>query len=222
MTRRSLPERTVDAWVTSAIVARVPQARIWAPTQVPEDSNWDFGIGLGEGITFILEDKGTTPTKHSHVIEIDRDQLNKYCRITESDTGIPVYYVLPKPPWHGEPSGRKEIPDQAVCRLEPVEGGFEQWAFVIRCTDLRKALEGARRLSTSKLPLSNSWHLAEFLREAQRGGIGKHTRDEAVQLSKIITDDPARVDNYPLAGTKQRMRTGSPLAVLIPDTEGGR
>ena len=75
MPRRSLPERTVDGGVRSAMTFPMRRiweplrilkifffshARIWGPTQNIEETNWDYGLSLGDGKLLILEDKGTT------------------------------------------------------------------------------------------------------------------------------------------------------------------
>jgi hypothetical protein len=49
MPQRSLPERTVDAWVSAAICSAFPHARIWGPTQAIDATNWDYGLSLGDG-----------------------------------------------------------------------------------------------------------------------------------------------------------------------------
>lgn len=210
MVARSLPERTVDAWVTLAIGAEFPRAQIWAPTQVPKDANWDFGIQLGSGNIFILEDKATSPTKNAHTIGIDPDQLDHYCWIDDGTPGIPVYYVLPKPPWKGGPTGRKDVPDQAACRLQSSSGRFEQWTYVIRCTDLLKQLNGRNSINTEELPLDNSWCLACFLKEARQGSVGRHTND---------TYDTGPADSSEPLGMRPVERAGSALAVFLPDQE---
>jgi hypothetical protein len=95
MARRSLPERTVDAWVAIAICGVFPNARLWAPTQVIEDTNWDYGVSHGDGKIFIFEDKATTPVHRSrklpldtHRIYIDREQLDWYCDEVEPSLSV--------------------------------------------------------------------------------------------------------------------------------------
>jgi len=146
MSRRSLPERTVDAWVSSAVCATFPHARIWGPTQNILETNWDYGLSLGDGKIFIFEDKGTTavPRKRkspldTHRIYIDIDQLTWYCDRVEQATGVPVHYVLPRPPWIGN-SGSDVVPDQAICRVNSIAGPFAEWAYVCRSGDLRSEL----------------------------------------------------------------------------------
>jgi hypothetical protein len=40
---RSLPEHTVDCWVSAAVLAQYPEALLWAPTQRGPD-NWDMAF----------------------------------------------------------------------------------------------------------------------------------------------------------------------------------
>lgn len=138
--------------------------------------------------------------------------------MTESETGIPTYYVLPKPPWPGGPSGRKEIPDQAAYRTPSPSGPFEQWAFVILCTDLRKVLDGTRRLDTALLPLENSSKFADFLQSVREGRIGKRLPEiimEEDRLSKVSDG----TDYASAAQARPEATKGSALAVIIPDTD---
>jgi hypothetical protein len=86
------PERTVDAWVSAAICTVFPHARIWGPTQAISATNWDYGLSLGDGKIFILEDKGTSPVARTrrhplltHKIDVDRSQLDWYCDEVEPD-----------------------------------------------------------------------------------------------------------------------------------------
>lgn len=210
MVARSLPERTVDAWVTLAIVPEFPRAQIWTPTQVPKDTNWDFGIHLESGNIFILEDKATSPTKNAHTIEIDLHQLDHYCWIDDGTRGIPVYYVLSKLSWKGEPAGRKDIPDQVTYRLRSPSGPFDQWTYVIRCTYLLRQLNGRNNINTNELPLDNSWCLACLLNDARQGSVGRHTND---------TYDTGPADSPEPLGMRPVERAGSALAVFLPHQE---
>lgn len=191
MSRRSLPERTVDAWVSSAISATFPRARIWGPTQNIEETNWDYGLSLGGGKIFIFEDKGTTavPRKQkrpldTHRIHIDIDQLTWYCDRVEPATGVPVYYVLPQPPWIGD-SGSDVVPDQAICRVSSTAGPFAEWAYISRVTDLRTELGDRRSIDTDQLPIKGAQTLAEFFRRVQECEIGKRVYGPGDASSRI-------------------------------------
>ena len=74
-------------------------------------------------MVFIFEDKGTTAVTRmrktplqTHRIEIRADQLDWYCDVVEPASMIPVYYVLPRPPWNGGASSG-HVPEQAACRV---------------------------------------------------------------------------------------------------------
>lgn len=73
MAKRSLPERTVDAWVAASICGAFPNALIWGPTQRVAE-NWDYGVSLGDGKVFILEDKATTPVVRSAQLPLNTDE----------------------------------------------------------------------------------------------------------------------------------------------------
>jgi len=228
VSRRSLPERTVDAWVSTAICSRFPHARIWGPTQNIEETNWDYGLSLGDGKLLIFEDKGTTGVARkqkqpleTHRINIDIDQLSWYCNEVEPTTGVPVYYVLPKPPWFGDPTGSKVVPDQAICRVSSVAGPFTDWAFAIRSLDLRVNLDGGSAIYTDQLPLKETLTLSEFFTRVQQCEIGKRISGTG-ESSSLITKTPEQVsresdDTIYTPGSLDRVQyIGSALAVFLP------
>jgi hypothetical protein len=220
MPERSMPERTVDAWVASAVCSVFPDARIWDPTQMMKGRNWDRAfVPLEEGKAFIFEDKGTTAVTRTrkrplqtHRIEIGAAQLDWYCDEVETASLLPVYYVLPRPPWNGGASSG-HVPQQATCRVTSNAGPFPQWAYVSRCTELRQQLSGRRSIDTDQLPLPGSTTLAEFFQDVRHG---KATR----WLSSDEEDEPrVRTPSRPTAeldGTRQNPYTGSALAVFVP------
>lgn len=191
-------------------------------------TNWDYGASLGEGKLFILEDKATEPVQRkikqpllTHRITIGRDQLDWYCDEVEPVTGLPVYYVLPQPPWHGPPSGSAVVPDQSVCRVASPSGPFAAWAWVIRCSDLRKHLNGAGSLLTDQLPLPHSESLRDFLDAVAQcraglrvsgSGEGEAAATKGVQLGDTLS--AARAQLTP-DDTRQRF-VGSALAFFVP------
>jgi hypothetical protein len=175
-----MPERTVDTWVASAICAVFPDARIWDPTQAMKGRNWDRAfLPLEEGRVFIFEDKGTTAVTRTrkkplqtHRIDIGAVQLNWYCDVVEPASGIPVYYVLPRPPWNGG-VGSGQVPEQATCRVTSDAGPFPQWAYVSRCTGLRQELSGRRSIDTDQLPLPGGMTLENFFEQVRHGEAGR-------------------------------------------------
>lgn len=167
MARRSIPERTVDAWVTTAVHESFPGARIWAPTQ-NDKSNWDTGVGIA-GKALILEDKATTPVKRKlkapkdfHRIDIDLGQLRWYCKDVERLHTVPAYYVLPNPPWIGEPTGSDALPDQV--KHQPT---FATWTWVVRCHHMWALLGSKKYIETHTLPASAAVTLDAFLKQVR-------------------------------------------------------
>ena len=216
-----MPERTVDAWVAAAICSVFPDARIWDPTQVMKGRNWDRAFRPPEaGMIFIFEDKGTTavtrtrkPPLHTHRIDIRADQLDWYCDEIEPSGMIPVYYVLPQPPWNGGASSG-HVPEQAACRVTSDAGPFPEWAYVSRCTDLRNGLSGRRSVDTDELPLPGGMKLEEFLQEVRHGRAGKWVAPEEKTDVRPLRS-PGRLAAEP-EGIRQSPHTGSALAVLVP------
>jgi hypothetical protein len=213
-----MPERTVDAWVASAICSVFPDARIWDPTQAMKGRNWDrASLPFEEGKVFVFEDKGTTAVTRrrkrplqTHRIDIDATQLNWYCDEVESANFIPVYYVLPRPPWNGSASSG-HVPEQAACRIASDVGPFPQWAYVSRCTDLRRELSGQRSIDTDQLPLPGGMTLAEFFRDVRHGKAGRWLSPDDEDALR----SPYRLTAAP-GGTPRNTHTGSALAVFVP------
>jgi hypothetical protein len=228
MSRRSLPERTVDAWVSAVICATFPHARIWGPTQNIEETNWDYGLSLGDGKLLILEDKGTTAVLRkrkkpldTHRIDIDVDQLTWYCDDVEPATGVPVYYVLPQPPWFGDSTGSKVVPNEAICRVDSRAGPFAEWAFISRSGDLRAELGSRHSIYTDQLPFTGASTLAEFFRRAQGCEVGKRVSGSG-EPSSLIAKAPEQAGREPEAvayqtdNPSQLQYVGSALAVFLP------
>lgn len=159
---RSLPEHTVDCWVSSAVIASNPDAMLWAPTQRGPD-NWDMAFqALGGGKCLILENKGTVggyKDPYRHVIRIDTTQLVNYLL----EPSAPVYYVLPVPPWRSSFSSPQidpmaPVPAPALCRTgahcdrldHSAHGPFDTWTFVIEAMDLLRLAVDRMRLGWRK------------------------------------------------------------------------
>ncbi len=232
---RSLPERTVDAWVAVAICQRFPSALLWGPTQRAEDPNWDYGASLGDGKLFILENKAADP-KHlvgppamdTHRIRIDLGQLAWYCDIVEPNYTVPVYYVLPCPPFAGEPTPGV-VPAQAITRMASPAGPFRCWAYVIRCNDLRSQLPPLPQQSTQvraeDLPLKGSVLLQDFLDGVAAcetpelmKKVGRGDKAMAVARDLLEAQYADARDRY-AATREERRRLSQATAVFIPATD---
>jgi hypothetical protein len=208
----------VDAWVASAICTAFPAARIWDPTQAMKGRNWDRAAALlGEGRVFLFEDKGTTPVTRkrkaplqTHRIDIDRAQLDWYCDEVEPAEDVPVYYVLPKPPWKGSASSG-HVPEQVASRVTSPEGPFEHWAYVIRCADLRDGLKARRSVDTHELPLPGAIKLADFFEDIRRGKAARwlspDEADLAYSAGRLRSRKPPE---------RRDLHEGSAFAVFVP------
>lgn len=225
MSPRSLPERTVDAWVSAVVCSRFPGALVWAPTQSAFHGNWDFGMDLGDGKVFILEDKATeheprTKLPDTHRISIDMNQLDWYCDDVEPNKGVPVHYVLPKPPWTLPPVG-SVVPPHSVTRVTSAAGPFEEWAFVMRCTQLRKELRGQASLLVDRLPMPNSEPLDDFLGRVESCEIGRRVQGTG-DLAKAMAGGDQAEPSEDLSPTgeprtlEEADRAGSALGFFVP------
>jgi hypothetical protein len=143
----SLPERTVDAWVTAYIVGRVPAALLWAPTQ-RQDPDYDIASTLPElGKLFVLEDKAPY-TNGGHGFDLEVRQMWNYLR--NSHLRARTFYVLPCPPFPvsavpGAPGAVAQpqpdlIPRRALARRQghpwPQSQGCEHWFRVVSVVEL--------------------------------------------------------------------------------------
>ncbi len=232
---RSLPERTVDAWVAVAICQRFPSALLWGPTQRAEDPNWDYGASLGDGKLFILENKATDPkyvvrptAMDTHRIRIDLRQLAWYCESIEPNYGVPVYYVLPRPPFAGEPTPGV-VPAQTITRVSSPIGPFRRWAFVIRCNDLRNQLpslpQKSTQVRTEDLPLKGAALLQDFLDAVGRcqtpelmKKVGPGDKATAVARDLFEAEYTDARDHY-AAIREERRRLSRATAVFIPASD---
>jgi hypothetical protein len=97
-----IPERTIDAWMSSSITAVDPNAMVWAPTppaqnqRAPNYQPWDVAVeAFGERKLLIFEDKCLlrTPAKGLLNVPIELGQLWLLAQL-EHD-GLPVFYGLP-------------------------------------------------------------------------------------------------------------------------------
>lgn len=232
MPRRSLPERTVDAWVAATVCQAFSDALLWAPTQLAIEQNWDYSASLGDGKILIFEDKATSPVARAHKmptqthrIEIDRTQLAWYC--DKVQLVAPVFYVLPKPPWLGPPTGSSVVPEQAISRFASPSGPFENWAFVVAATDLRTYLGNRPTIDTDELPFNGCATLAVFLnevKECRRGQIVRRppsdstdrTGTTAAELNTL--QPPVEPANEFLSRAEISRQSGSSMTVFIPSS----
>jgi hypothetical protein len=204
---RSLPEHTVEAWVAMAISSTFPNARVWSPAPPNLRRSWDQAADLGEGKSFIFENKATELVKpgNDHVIEINPAQLDRYCDLSKESNQSPMYYVLPDPPWFVIPRQGTPVPVEAAHRTAPVP--FKEWAWVVPCEELRNYLRGAHSIRTSALPRRGWSTLASFLKEMQECRAGRRSE---VDLS---ADESSGSESF--SGRESRNRD-TLMAVFVP------
>lgn len=187
----SLPERTLEAWVSIVVARRFPNARIWAPTAASTD-DWDVAADVaGDGKVFVLENKGCAPSEANfrpprtrpadHLIRIDMQQLRAY--VGNRRLAPLTYYVLPVPPWSGVPS-RPRWPFERDAPTPPIilpgeagaRRGCERWIRVVAARELEALLSTGRpadhRTVHSDQVLAVGVTLDVFLRRVRRCEIG--------------------------------------------------
>lgn len=182
-------------------------------------------MDLGDGKVFILEDKATQheprATKpDTHRIFIDSTQLDWYCDDVEPNSGVPVYYVLPKPPW-ALPPVATVVPPQAATRVTSTAGPFEEWAFVMRCTDLRTQLHGHASFQVDRLPMPGSQPLDDFLSQVascQTGLRVQGTGERAKAMTPGDQPDTSKAQSPINARTtlEEGDLVGSALGFFVP------
>ena len=220
---RSLPEHTVDCWVSAAVLAQHPEALLWAPTQRGTD-NWDVAFELGPGKAFILENKGTEISYEQHSIQIDMRQLDTYLH----SPGAPVYYVLPVPPWSvrestGVLSADFPVPTSAQCRTGTActghkHGPFSDWCQVVGAQALQDWLDdsGAKTRTfraSDIIVCPGAVKLGKFLEGAgtcTEGG----PRYESAADARVGWED--QLDQRQVGHRVERLTGSGVLGVFIP------
>lgn len=91
---RSIPEKTLEHWASMYVAHRFPMAALWWPTAGEDIRVEDFGTMPGKA--FYLEVKVPEQSPSQHVTTINLPQLLAYV-----GQPVPVYYVIPLPPWTG-------------------------------------------------------------------------------------------------------------------------
>lgn len=156
MERTTLPERTVDVWLTSYLVSRLPRVEIWAPTQ---RMRVDFDLSLrGSGKLFILECKAPVFNKGDHWLDINvgrKEQLWRYC--TSERLAHITWYVLPSPPYppaDARARGSSLLPELASARVAGHRWGgapCEDWFHLVPARDLYEWLRS--RPGRGRMPI---------------------------------------------------------------------
>lgn len=239
-----MPEHTVDCWMAAAVIARFPQALIWAPTQQVVDRNWDVAFTFGPGKAMIFENKGTRPQSAKndhHVVDINLRQLRGY----RSLGGAPVYYLIPAPRW---PSRQAMVANQpldpvpwaAACRTGSLcvdrhdgvpHSGFDKWSYVISENDLWDHLrtkgpisstaKSRTRLTTDLALASGPLTLHDFLEGVASCHQGGEPFDSVEAAQKwwssrqVLKPSSSGTESGGSTSTTKKLSTGT-LAVFIP------
>lgn len=153
---RTLPERTVDAWVAAYLVSAFPSILLWAPTQrsLPD---LDYAAMVGGGKTFVLEDKGAYTKSNSpgeHFVEIHHRQLHNYC--CNRSLRDRTFYVLPSPPYPPAALDSAIPPRVAAARIDGHPWGAKgahKWMYAVPVTDLWKVIFPGESLPSTGPPV---------------------------------------------------------------------
>jgi hypothetical protein len=103
----------------------------------------------------VFEAKGCTSLVKGHSIRVDWPQLLRYLFAAEfADVAHVVFYVLPSPPWAGDPPVARVVPPAAASRTASPKGAFADWAFVISAGALYAYMNpnNYRSINTQQLP----------------------------------------------------------------------
>ena len=171
-----MPEKTLEHWMSMHLARRFPTVRLWWPA-AREDISVE-GVPSSPGKSVLLEVKTTEwdGALSQHRLTLDVEQLRAY-----QHSAIPVYYILPIPPWSGllNPDNPWLGSRSRTELLLPGTGWFGDWTFVVSAEDLwlhlsspnRQAQKtaslfthnaGSRRLNALVPSLTRSWSWDSF------------------------------------------------------------
>lgn len=130
---RAIPEKTLEHWSSMYLARRFPQCQLWWPS-IGEDISIE-SLPRRPGKSVLLEVKTTdwNASRWEHRLTVDVDQLRRYQRSL-----IPVYYVLPMPPWQDVLADGHVWLAGRPCSdlLNRGHGWFGDWVFVVRAQTL--------------------------------------------------------------------------------------
>lgn len=118
---RSLPEKTLEHWVSLYLASRFPRAEQWWPS-AGEDITLELAASAGgPGKVLMLELKVPEVTPAGYALSIEVAQLQNYL-----SRRLPVFYVIPMPFWCGSLGGTKRYSSQWPGHI-PGGHGPEGW-----------------------------------------------------------------------------------------------
>jgi len=134
------------------LARRFPECQLWWPSVGEDISVQSLSSRLGKSLLLEVKTTDWNWRRWEHRLTIDVDQLRRY-----RHSPIPVYYVLPMPPWpavltdgHSWLNGR---PRSEL--INSGQGWFGDWVFVIRAQTLWAWLGHSRRQKSATLFVSS-------------------------------------------------------------------
>lgn len=157
---RIIPERTIDAWTSSAILDREPRALVWAPTPPRRARNghrpWHppFGPVDHPGKLLAIQNKALIARMNSISFPKVSIDLGQLARLVDLETqGVPIFYGLPCL-WGVHLSDLLLNEDLRAHDLSSLRQRFVRWQRVVRPLEVLamgpvlKAVAASRRVMT--------------------------------------------------------------------------
>jgi hypothetical protein len=184
---RIIPERTIDAWTSSAILVREPRALIWAPTSPGQPTAgsqpWHFAIAAFDppGKLLVLANKALLGRAAPHHFPKVSVELGQLARLVDLELeGLPILYGLPCL-YDGEVSGPEPHEGLSAHALLRLKTQFDRWLRIVRPLELlavrpvMKAVAASRhRMTLSTLSLVGFPPLRELLSSIGTAPWGKY------------------------------------------------
>jgi hypothetical protein len=241
---RLIPERTIDAWTSSAVTDWNPHALIWAPAPPAQaagrDQPWDFAVEdfAPPAKLLVLENKcllGFEQVPHNPRVRLE---LEQFIRLLSLDAlGLPVFYCLPG---LGEadlpvPMPPETYANRAGLRLAPQ---FAVWHRALRPLELvllprvQTALLGGWRSVTLRTnALSGGRSLGDLLRTISACQAGQSlSKGDGGEIRPILPpllpkrdiDYALRRTAATLSGATARLGAEEVSSILLSYLEPGR
>lgn len=149
---------------------RFPMGGLWWPASGEDIHVEDLGTLPGKAVLLETKVPELLPDD-THITTIDLAQLRKYVA-----TGLPVYYVLPEPPWDGTLITSGWLGPERRADLAYLRSGrrwFGKWTYVCLASDLLSYLSpeiDQKTASLRSLSRLKHWSWREFWSEMARCG----------------------------------------------------
>lgn len=103
---RAIPEKTLEHWSSMYLARRFPDCQLWWPSAGEDVSIRSLPRRFGKSLLLEIKTTDWNTPRWEHRLTLDVDQLRRYQR-----SPVPVYYVLPMPPWQDVPLEREVLRD---------------------------------------------------------------------------------------------------------------